>query len=295
MLVMKSVFLLATFLLFTGFRGVSPVSLTQEQSRLLEYHNHDRGLVSNCKVHGQPASKVPLKDLIWDNYLAKLARDLAVTCKYRHNNRELPTDKYRYIGQNIAGVPSVKMAMYEHNLSTYDLIKLMGDQIVWEDTKYVGCAAHDCTGAPSFPYNLYVVCNYAPGGNIIGRRPYEAKGGPCQGGGSGQIDTNNVDDFDNNLPVDKKPTGYDKYPDKGNEMATMAMNYPPDEVHVQYLTAQANQILTSNPDIDEVKIIISMNNQKKRTNHSHPEVTDIEPGFMKSRNNELAVINAVRD
>nr|CAH8865296.1 unnamed protein product [Trichobilharzia regenti] len=237
MLVMKSVFLLATFLLFTGFRGVSPVSLTQEQSRLLEYHNHDRGLVSNCKVHGQPASKVPLKDLIWDNYLAKLARDLAVTCKYRHNNRELPTDKYRYIGQNIAGVPSVKMAMklwfdeyvdYNYKSGQCKPGKQCGHykQIVWEDTKYVGCAAHDCTGAPSFPYNLYVVCNYAPGGNIIGRRPYEAKGGPCQGGGSGQIDTNNVDDFDNNLPVDKKPTGYDKYPDKGNEVTHWGYNKP---------------------------------------------------------------------
>ena len=39
-------------------------------------------------------------------------------------------------------------------------------QMVWKNTKQIGCAKVECNG------NLIVVCNYDPPGNILGQKPY---------------------------------------------------------------------------------------------------------------------------
>lgn len=40
------------------------------------------------------------------------------------------------------------------------------NQIVWRNTKQIGCAKAECNG------NSIVVCNYDPPGNILGQKPY---------------------------------------------------------------------------------------------------------------------------
>jgi len=39
-------------------------------------------------------------------------------------------------------------------------------QMVWRDTRHLGCARSQCDG------KVIVVCNYAPAGNYIGKAPY---------------------------------------------------------------------------------------------------------------------------
>jgi pathogenesis-related protein 1 len=39
-------------------------------------------------------------------------------------------------------------------------------QVVWKDTKEVGCAKAECKGI------IIVVCNYDPPGNVLGEKPY---------------------------------------------------------------------------------------------------------------------------
>ncbi len=39
-------------------------------------------------------------------------------------------------------------------------------QLVWRDTRQIGCATRVCRG------NLIVVCNYDPPGNFLGKKPY---------------------------------------------------------------------------------------------------------------------------
>jgi hypothetical protein len=39
-------------------------------------------------------------------------------------------------------------------------------QIVWKNTKYIGCAKTECGG------KIIVVCNYDPPGNVLGQKPY---------------------------------------------------------------------------------------------------------------------------
>ena len=42
-------------------------------------------------------------------------------------------------------------------------------QVVWRASVRIGCAIVDC---PALTYHNTVICDYAPGGNISGQRPY---------------------------------------------------------------------------------------------------------------------------
>jgi hypothetical protein len=42
-------------------------------------------------------------------------------------------------------------------------------QIVWRATRKLGCALGDC---PGLTFRTSLVCNYGPGGNVNGQRPY---------------------------------------------------------------------------------------------------------------------------
>ncbi|MEQ2281632.1 hypothetical protein AMECASPLE_032434, partial [Ameca splendens] len=54
--------------------------------------------------------------------------------------------------------------------------------VVWASSYKVGCAVQLCpNGVKNFTARegAIFVCNYGPGGNVIGRRPYETNGAPC--------------------------------------------------------------------------------------------------------------------
>ncbi|KAL5476101.1 hypothetical protein EMCRGX_G026007 [Ephydatia muelleri] len=51
----------------------------------------------------------------------------------------------------------------------------MKTMVVWADSDRLGCGVARCASLrnlPSFRNVLNVVCNYGPGGNIVGQRPY---------------------------------------------------------------------------------------------------------------------------
>ena len=51
-------------------------------------------------------------------------------------------------------------------------------QVVWENTTHVGCGRKKCTDM------IIITCNYWPGGNFVGRKPYRIKDGACEGNGA---------------------------------------------------------------------------------------------------------------
>ena len=58
--------------------------------------------------------------------------------------------------------------LYDYNSNTF------GDaghytQVVWRSSVRIGCAIVDC---PNFRYHNIALCDYAPGGNITGQKPY---------------------------------------------------------------------------------------------------------------------------
>lgn len=129
-------------------------------------------------AHNEVRAQVGLAPLAWDEDLAAIAQGWANTCQFAHNSGR--SDTYpEYVGENIymsgGFVPSgadvvdawaSEVADYDYAANRCSGVCGHYTQIVWEETSKVGCGIAECGRG-----NI-VVCNYAPGGNINGRRPY---------------------------------------------------------------------------------------------------------------------------
>ncbi|CAH8582650.1 unnamed protein product [Dicrocoelium dendriticum] len=160
-----------------------------QKAKLLSLHNDARLKVLKCQLPGQPSAK-QLLNLSWDDELAEKAQRQSDTCQFGHNtNEERITSKWRnWVGQNIAGNPAYENGFAawfneykDYNFRRKSCARVCGHytQIVWANTKAVGCGVTNCAGKPNFPYGMYLVCNYGPGGNYNNQYPYEA--GDCVG------------------------------------------------------------------------------------------------------------------
>lgn len=143
-----------------------PISMEQAQ-RLLDQHN----------CHRARYNVAPLE---WDWSLAADAQRHGRKCKFDHAPRsELGTQ-----GENLATASRTVNAVDGWFAEEKDwrcgmpigqdcppgIMCGHWTQAVWDGTTRIGCAAIDCTGRPRI-FDNFVVCRYAPGGNITGRQP----------------------------------------------------------------------------------------------------------------------------
>ncbi|KAL4960287.1 putative extracellular SCP domain protein Pry1 [Aspergillus stella-maris] len=116
--------------------------------------------------------------LSWNETLADFARDWAKTCAWEHSGAPY--------GENLAYGYSTSLSSitaWADEAAHYDFSKPTGfteetghfTQLVWKSTKQVGCAAVDCgvtdlrgASGNGKAQGWYVVCEYLPGGNIVG-------------------------------------------------------------------------------------------------------------------------------
>jgi len=66
-------------------------------------------------------------------------------------------------------------------------------QVIWANTRYIGCAYTDCNGAAGFSLAMNLVCQYWDGGNFQGQYPYES-GTACANCDGDRTDNCNVGD-----------------------------------------------------------------------------------------------------
>jgi uncharacterized protein YkwD len=146
------------------------------------------GLVGTTDAHNQVRAAHGVAPLVWDPALAAIAQAWAEQCVdveapiglIDHNAGR--SDGYpEYVGENIygsggpaSGTDAVALwaseeADYDYASNTCSSVCGHYTQIVWADTTKVGCGIYSC---PGLAYGNSVVCNYAPGGNIGGQRPY---------------------------------------------------------------------------------------------------------------------------
>ena len=146
-----------------------------ELAGILAAHNEVRA------AHGQAP-------LTWDPDLAAIAAAWVAQCVdvtpptglVDHNDGR--SDTYpEYVGENIyassgtADGPGAvaswasEEAEYNYDANTCSGVCGHYTQIVWGSTTKVGCALGTCAG---LAYSSTVVCDYAPGGNYVGERPY---------------------------------------------------------------------------------------------------------------------------
>jgi pathogenesis-related protein 1 len=131
------------------------------------------------------AENAGLPQLTWDPALAAIAAAWGAKCQDTDqpiglidHNPGRSNGYPAYVGENIYGGPdpigAVDLWMAEkssYNLATNQCSGVCGHytQIVWKATTKVGCAISRC---PSLRYSNSIICNYGPGGNAGGQKPY---------------------------------------------------------------------------------------------------------------------------
>ncbi|EDV93227.1 GH19187 [Drosophila grimshawi] len=165
---------------------------TEERSIILQEHNRLRQLVATGRYPGQPGAE-NMREIVWDDELAARAQQWADNCQFRHDPHR--TINRFTMGQNLAVIWSTapleandgdfpsRIQNWFNEVQKYSF----GDawspktghysQLVWGETSLVGCGFAEYKD--NIKYNKLYVCNYGPGGNVVGYNPYEAGKPSC--------------------------------------------------------------------------------------------------------------------
>jgi hypothetical protein len=168
----------------------APNPEASEVSGMTCEHNAARASVNAGAVPGQPAANPPIPMMAWSSELTSVAQAWAENCQWMHNpNRSTQAGLGVYVGENIFAstwsghaIPATVVDAWfsEYPEYDYDSNSCTGvcghyTQIVWRNSTLVGCGSSACTSNSPFSSGgtwYFVVCNYAPGGNYSGQRPY---------------------------------------------------------------------------------------------------------------------------
>ncbi|MEZ0311821.1 MAG: CAP domain-containing protein [Myxococcota bacterium] len=144
-----------------------------------------RGMVAahnETRAEAEPTPSPALEPLAWSSTLAEVAQAYAERCRFEHSGNDLGENLYAESG--ITSTAAAVVASWASELAFYNYANnscAVGEQcghytqIVWDDTRRVGCGRARCTSNSPFDngeaWNNWV-CNYDPPGNFVGRRPY---------------------------------------------------------------------------------------------------------------------------
>ncbi|XP_045765571.1 venom allergen 3-like [Maniola jurtina] len=171
-----------------------------EKQAIVDAHNRLRQSVALGQVSSQPPA-ANMMEMVWDDELAATAQRWADQCTPAHD-RASQRDVGRFpVGQNLAATwttrPPSEAADSQPDFmkqinAWFDEVRIFGfkpisgghgtghySQLVWGETSQVGCG-YTFYYDPARGYTKLYVCNYGPGGNVIGSNPYE-KGRPSCG------------------------------------------------------------------------------------------------------------------
>ncbi|XP_039256328.2 GLIPR1-like protein 1 [Styela clava] len=167
--------------------------LGAQKRSCLVAHNKARRIV-------KPAAS-NMRKLHWDKELESLATAYSRKCTWEHNKNPQHT-RFHWIGENIFISTGMKFdenyaaravkslddekEFFNYNENKCQRFEVCGHytQLVWADTFRVGCGATECAnvdvGGEVWKRATLFVCNYSPGGNMPGSKPYK-KGKGCTG------------------------------------------------------------------------------------------------------------------
>ncbi|MCL4144895.1 UNVERIFIED_CONTAM: hypothetical protein GTU68_031423 [Idotea baltica] len=172
----------------------------KEKQILLNAHNYLRSKIAQQGDSGEPTAS-NMGVMVWSDESAIRAQNWANSCVAGHDSDSARKyGNHWYVGQNWAGA-SYRPSVYEGVKWWYNEIKDFSfssnrcsgvcghyTQIVWSKSTELGCGLADCSSRGGYRYNL--VCNYGPGGNVNGARPY-LSGNSCSQCSQGQSQCRN--------------------------------------------------------------------------------------------------------
>ncbi|CAD6202683.1 GSCOCG00009715001-RA-CDS [Cotesia congregata] len=161
------------------------------KDEILKKHNELRNSIASGLVDGQPPAE-NMRELYWDEELAKGAQEWANHCTFAHNPAEARRiGRFKIVGQNIGITRShlkkpptkkdfakqIKKWFDENEFFNFNPINPTDianaghyTQLAWANTYLVGCGFTRYL-SEGVTYRLYV-CNYAVGGNYLKTLPY---------------------------------------------------------------------------------------------------------------------------
>lgn len=134
-----------------------------------------RGIVA---AHNYWRTRVNVPALTWSPMLANVAQQWANQlqsrgCPMQHSHNNYGENLAAFSNMNaspqmVAGMWADERVDYKHNNNSCRAGKQCGHytQMVWRETKELGCGVAACGNQQIW------VCNYAPAGNYIGQSPY---------------------------------------------------------------------------------------------------------------------------
>lgn len=165
-------------LLFAAFAVVSAFAVYRPQSDVEASALTDEQIGQIVARHNYWRSEVKVGPLEWSDELADIAEKWAKAlkkddCGFYHSdygfgeNLWMGTTGYYSVSDAIDSWASEKED-YNYKRNKCKTGKVCGHytQLVWANTKKVGCATIDCDG-----YTI-LVCEYDPPGNWVGQKPY---------------------------------------------------------------------------------------------------------------------------
>ncbi|KAI1787005.1 CAP domain-containing protein [Ganoderma leucocontextum] len=127
-------------------------------------------------AHNSVREKHGAADLKWNNTLASAAQTWVNKCVFKHSGGSLGP-----YGENLAagtGNYAIAAAVkgWTNEVSEYNAQSPKPShftQVVWKNTKQVGCAVHDCSTIfpPKYGVAKFYACEYYPVGNVLGEFP----------------------------------------------------------------------------------------------------------------------------
>ncbi|XP_059447732.1 basic form of pathogenesis-related protein 1-like [Corylus avellana] len=159
-------FLLALCFIGSTITQVSHAG-NRDRQEFLDGHNEARAEVG----HG-------IAPLIWNKTLAAYAQTYAneriPDCEMVESDPDGPLGECLAEGYgDLSAADAVKAWVDEKPYYDYESNKCVHSecghytQVIWRDTKYLGCARAKCNNGW-----VFVTCNYFPSGNYYGERPY---------------------------------------------------------------------------------------------------------------------------
>lgn len=157
-------YILSFIFLFLQIDHQSTLPTEEEKTILLERHNFWR-------------SEVGVAPLTWSDELAKSAaswaKKLKRGCRFEHSKVNYGENLWKgttgaYPVEQVVDSWASERKDYNYEENTCKTGKVCGHytQVVWKNTRQIGCAKIECDGMTTW------VCQYDPPGNWVGQKPY---------------------------------------------------------------------------------------------------------------------------
>lgn len=139
-------------------------------------------LAGITNAHNATRAGVGVPSMTWNNELAQLATTFVADCVFAHSTQQERSNKagFSYIGENlymsggfqpsgaqVSAAWASEAADYDYASNSCSAVCGHYTQQVWKTSTQLGCAMKACPGG-----KYVVACEYGPGGNFNGQRPY---------------------------------------------------------------------------------------------------------------------------